>query len=168
MHIHLLRADITSLKVDAIVNPANPQLQHVGGVGRELLREGGKVIQRESASFGNVPVGSAVVTTGGNLLCKFVIHAVVPRMGEGDENMKLRAAVISSLEKAEELAISSVGLPPMGAGMFGFPFERCARVMIGATIDFRKNARSLQRVVYCLFGVEAYDVFARVLKELES
>src|ERR1051325_5443397 len=98
MDIELLRADITSLKVDAIVNPTNPQLQHVGGIGRVLVREGGEVIQRESAEIGSVPVGEAVVTTGGNLLCKFVIHAVAPRMGEGDEQRKRSEEHTSELQ----------------------------------------------------------------------
>jgi O-acetyl-ADP-ribose deacetylase (regulator of RNase III) len=107
-----------------------------------------------------------VAEQGGNLLCRFVIHAVIPRMGEGDEDAKLRAATIAALERAEELALASIGLPAMGAGAFGFSFERCARVMLGATIDFRPNARSLQRVVYCLFGAEPYAEFDRVLQEL--
>lgn len=148
MHIQLLRADITSIKVDAIVNPASPQVQVAG--------------------IGPLPVGSAVATPGGNLLCKFIIHAVVPRIGEGNEDAKLRAATQSALEKAEELAIASVGLPAMAIGAFGFPIERCARVMLGTAIDFRKRARSLQRAVFCLFGAEAYDAFQRVLRELDS
>lgn len=168
MDIQLLRADITSLKVDAIVNPANPQLQHVGGVGRDIVREGGREIQRESNGFGTVPVGHSVVTTGGNLLCKFVIHTVVPRLGEGDEDFKLRAATLSALEKAEEIAVGSVALPAMGTGTWGFTFERSARIMLGATLDFRHNARSLQRVVYCLFGRDPYEVFERVLQELST
>jgi O-acetyl-ADP-ribose deacetylase len=168
MHIQLLRADLTSLKVDAIVNPANPQMQHVGGLGREIVREGGPAIQKESATNEPLLPGTAIVTTGGNLLCRFVIHAVVPRMGEGDEDAKLRAATWAALEKAEELAIAAVAFPAMATGTFGFPFERCARVMLGTTIDFRPRARSLQRVVYCLFGKDPHDIFTRVLKELES
>lgn len=168
MDIELLRADITSIKVDAIVNPTNPQLQHVGGIGRVLVREGGEVIQRESSEIGSVPVGEAVVTTGGNLLCKFVIHAVAPRMGEGDEDRKLRSSTISALQRGEDLAIASIAFPAMAAGIFGFPFDRCARVMLGATIDFRPQARSLRRAVYCLFGPEPYEVFARVLRELQG
>lgn len=168
MHIELLRADIKSLKVDAIVNPANPQMQHVGGIGRELVAAGGREIQEASAANAPLQPGTAVVTTGGNLLCRFVIHSVVPHMGEGDEDAKLRAATWAALEKAEELAIAAVALPAMATGAFGFSFERCARVMLGATIDFKPRARSLQRVVYCLFGQDPHDVFSRILKELES
>lgn len=168
MKIELLRADITSLKVDAIVNAANPRLQHMGGVAGAIVRQGGKVIEQESSRIGYVPVGNAVVTTGGNLLCKYVIHAVAPRMGEGNEDDKLRSATLSALQRGEELAVQSIAFPPMSTGIFGFPLERCARIMIGTMIDFRSRARSIKRVVFCLFGREPYEVFERILKEFGS
>ncbi len=147
MDIELLRADISSLKVDAIVNPASVQLI-AGHMPRPV-------------------VGDAIVIEGGNLFCKFVIHAVVPRLGEGDEEPKLRNATLSSLRRAEELALSSVAFPPMSAGVFGISYEECARIMIGTAVDFRGQARSLRRVVFCLFGRDAYDDFERVLRNLE-
>ncbi len=147
MDIELLRADISSLKVDAIVNPASAQL---------------------IAGYAPRPaVGDAVITEGGNLFCKFVIHAVVPRLGEGNEEPKLRSATWSSLQRAEELALSSVAFPPMSAGVFGISYERCARIMLGTAVDFRAQARSVRRVVFCLFGRDAYDDFDRVLRELQ-
>jgi O-acetyl-ADP-ribose deacetylase (regulator of RNase III) len=138
MHIELLRADITSLKLDAMVNESAP---------------------------GSVPVGQATVTTGGNLLCRFIIHASVPRGGEDGVEAKLRAATMSALERAEELAISSVGMPPLGVQTL--PVERAAQIVLQAALDFRSHARSLQRVVFCLFGADAHDTFERVLRELE-
>jgi O-acetyl-ADP-ribose deacetylase (regulator of RNase III) len=147
MDIELLRADISSLKVDAIVNPASSQLL-----------------------AGHAPrpaVGDAIITEGGNLFCKFVIHAVVPRMGEGDEESKLRSATLASFRRAEELALSSIAFPPMSAGVFGLSYERCARIMLGAAVDFRGEARSVRRVVFCLFGAGAYDDFDRVLRDLQ-
>lgn len=146
MQIELIRADVTSLKVDAMVNPSDSQ-KHIAGLGY-------------------IPVGTALVSTGGNLLCKFIIHAAGPRMGEGDEDRKLRSATWAALQRAEELAVASVAFPAMSTGVFGFPIERSARVMLAATIDFRPHARSLQRVVYCLFGSEPYNEFERVLTEL--
>jgi len=137
MNLELLRADITSLKVDAMVNESAPS---------------------------TLPVGQATVTSGGNLLCKFVIHAAVPRAGEDNGHGKLRAAMLSALERAEELAISSVGIPLMGSQ--ALPLEEIATVMIQAALDFRSRARSLQRVVFCLFGAQAYDIFERLLREL--
>ena len=147
MNIELLRADISSLKVDAIVNPANPQLL---------------------AGYAPRPeVGQAIIMEGGNLFCKFIIHAVVPRVGEGNEESKLRSATWSSMQRAEELALSSVAFPAMSAGVFGISYERCARIMLGAAVDFRGQARSLRRIVFCLFGKDAYDDFDRVLRELQ-
>jgi len=144
MHIDLVRADITSLRADAIVNPNSSQLAH------------------------GADVGSATVSTGGNVLCKFVIQAVVPRLGEGDEDAKLRKATISSLERAEELAIESVAFPPMSSGVFGFSYERCAQIMLSAAIDFAPRARSLRRVFFALFGEQAYSDFERVLRGLQK
>ena len=141
MHIQLLRTDTTSLKVDALVYP------------------------EESPELAD---GRAVVTTGGNLLCRFVIHVKVARADEPDADAKLRQATIAALERAEELAIASVGLPAIGGGPFGFDTERCARVMLGATNDFKTRARSLQRAVFCLLGQEEFSTFERVLRELES
>lgn len=141
MQIQLLRTDTTSLKVDALVYP------------------------EEAAS--DLQDGRAVVTTGGNLLCRFVIHVKIANADESDADAKLRASTIAALERAEELAIASVGLPSVGAGgQFGFTTERCARVMLAATLDFRTRARSLQRAVFCLLGHEEYSIFERVLQEL--
>jgi O-acetyl-ADP-ribose deacetylase (regulator of RNase III) len=141
MHIHLLRTDTTSLKVDALVYP------------------------EEAPS--NLTDERAVVTTGGNLLCRFVIHLKVSRADEEDADEKLRAATIAALERAEELAVASVGLPAIGVGPIGFTTEHCARIMLEATIHFRAKARSLQRAVFCLLGAEEYATFERVLGELD-
>jgi O-acetyl-ADP-ribose deacetylase len=142
MQIQLLRTDTTSLKVDALVYP------------------------EEAPS--DLQDGRAVVTTGGNLLCRFVIHVKIAHATENDADAKLRAATLAALERAEELAIASVGVPSVGAGQFGFNTERCARVMLAATLDFRTRARSLQRAVFCLLGYDEYSTFERVLEELGS
>jgi O-acetyl-ADP-ribose deacetylase (regulator of RNase III) len=145
MHIELLRADITSLKVDAIINPASAS--------------------KPVAEFGSVPVGHAVVTSGGNVLCKFVIHAIVPRNGDGDEDAKLRNAMWAALKRAEELAIASVAIPPVPAP-FGFEPGRCSRVLMSTALDFRPHARSLQRLIFCAFSETSYGVLRQVLEEL--
>ena len=147
MKIELLRADISSIKVDALVYPS--QSRHIDGIGE-------------------VPAGSAVVTSAGNLLCKFVIHAIGPRSDEQDQEKVLRDATRSALERAEELAIASVAFMASRSGMFGFPIDFCAPVMLDATIAFRSRARSLQRVVYCLFGPDAYENFRRALDEVDN
>ncbi|MFZ0326669.1 MAG: macro domain-containing protein [Nitrososphaeraceae archaeon] len=109
--IRLVKGDITERKVDAILNAANSYLRHGGGVAAAIVRKGGATIQQESNKIGFVPVGSAAITTAGKLPCKAIIHAVGPRMGEGDENNKLRKAVRSSLVLASEKCFRSISLP---------------------------------------------------------
>ena len=142
MNIQLLRVDIASMKVDAIVAPTDPQAHESNG--------------------------RAVVVTGGNLLARFIIHVHVPNADDTDADGLLRAATLAALERAEELAIASVGLPAVATGPFGFSTERCARVMLAATLQHRSRARSLQRAVFCLFGPEEYAIFERVLGEIEQ
>src|SRR3990172_5133128 len=103
--IRLASADLTERDVDAIVNAANSHLQHGGGVAGAIVRKGGRIIQDESNKIGFVPVGNAVITTGGTLKARYVIHAVGPRMGEGDEDNKLKGAITSvlALATAKEL-----------------------------------------------------------------
>lgn len=144
MEIQLLRADINSLKVDAIVAPADPA-----------------AADREAANDGR-----AVVVTGGNLLARFVIQVHVPNAADPDADAKLHAATIAALERAEELAVASVGLPAIATGPWEFTSERCAKVMLAAAIEHRSSARSLQRLVFCLFGAKEYAAFERALGEL--
>ena len=141
MQIQLIRADITSLKVDAMASP-NP----------EALSQNGR----------------ATVVTGGNLLARFVSEVPVPRGEDENADAKLRDSTRDALERADELAVATIGLPVLGKRSLGFTTERCARVMVRAALDFRTRARSLQRVIFCLFGKEEYAVFESVLKELEG
>jgi histone H2A len=147
MNIQLLRADIASLKVDALVAPNDPKAH-------------------ERPAEGADHKGRAVVVTGGNLLARFIIHVHVPNVSDDDADAKLRAATLAALERAEELAIASIGLPAIATEPFGFSIEQCARIMLAATIQHRSRARSLQRAVFCLFGAEEYTVFEKVLGEL--
>ncbi|MDP2278164.1 MAG: macro domain-containing protein [Nitrospirota bacterium] len=100
--LSLVQGDITERDVDAIVNAANSHLRHGGGVAGAIVRKGGQVIQDESDSIGFTPVGTAVITGVGKLTARFVIHTVGPRMGEGDEDNKLKNAVLSTLRLASE------------------------------------------------------------------
>lgn len=166
MKIEIIQADITSVSVDAIVNAANSHLQHGAGVAGAIVRQGGPEIQKESDAIGFVPVGQAVVTGAGNLPARYVIHAVGPRMGEGDEDVKLRSATLASLERAEELKIGSLALPAISAGIFGYPIDRCARVMLSALREFEPRATSLKRIVFCLRGQPAWDTFEQARREM--
>jgi O-acetyl-ADP-ribose deacetylase (regulator of RNase III) len=134
--LQLVHGDITEEHVDAIVNAANCYLKHGGGVAAAIVRKGGKVIQEESDKIGYVPVGEVAMTTAGALNAKAVIHAVGPQWGEGNEDEKLRRAVYNSLKLANEKGFCSIAIPAISAGIFGFPKDRCAMIMLQTILDF--------------------------------
>jgi O-acetyl-ADP-ribose deacetylase (regulator of RNase III) len=113
--------DMTSEKVDAIVNAANTHLAHGGGLAGAIVAKGGQVIQDESERVAPVPVGGAAVTRAGDLPCRWVIHAVGPIWGSGDEERLLRSAVRASLDEADRLGAVSLALPAISTGIFGYP-----------------------------------------------
>jgi O-acetyl-ADP-ribose deacetylase (regulator of RNase III) len=159
--MRLISADITERDVDAIVNAANTRLQHGGGVAGAIVRKGGRIIQEESDAIGHVPVGSAATTTAGRLKARHVIHAVGPRMGEGDEDSKLRRAMRSVLELAAQNGLTSISVPAVSAGIFGFPKDRCAKILVGETVDFltSKPESTLGLVEFCIIDQETYAFF---------
>lgn len=166
--LELVEGDITEQQADAIVNAANSELILGAGVAGAIRAKGGSAIQEACDKIGHCLVGGAVITTGGNLPAAHVIHAVGPRMGEGDEDSKLRAATRSSLQVAEDNGLRSITFPAISAGIFGFPIERCAEIMLSTTSQFLEQNSKLKKVVFCLYGQEAYAVFARKLKNLQS
>jgi O-acetyl-ADP-ribose deacetylase (regulator of RNase III) len=166
--LELLDGDLTELDTDAIVNAANAQLILGGGVAGAIRRKGGPQIQAECNKIGGTFVGGAVITTGGNLKAKHVIHAVGPRMGEGNEDQKLKNATLNSLKVADENNLKSISFPAISTGIFGFPIGRCAEIMLQTTIDYLKGKTGLQRVVFCLFGRDSYEVFENQLKKETS
>jgi O-acetyl-ADP-ribose deacetylase (regulator of RNase III) len=150
--LRLVQGDITDRDVDAIVNAANSHLQHGGGVAGAIVRKGGQVIQEESDKIGFTPVGTAVITGAGKLPARFVIHAVGPRMGEGDEDNKLKNAVKSSLMLASEKGLKSISIPAISSGIFGFPKDRCAKILVGESERFFKENKdtSLHAIEFCI------------------
>jgi O-acetyl-ADP-ribose deacetylase (regulator of RNase III) len=157
----LVDGDITSEKVDAIVNAANSHLQHGGGVAGAIVRKGGKVIQEESNRIGYVKVGEVALTTAGNLPAGYVIHAVGPRWGEGDEDTKLEQAVENSLKLAENRKFNTVSLPAVSSGIFGFPKDRCAKIILKTIRNFLENHpdSSIREVRICLFDENTQQAF---------
>ncbi|NIP25996.1 MAG: O-acetyl-ADP-ribose deacetylase [Phycisphaerae bacterium] len=156
------------MQTDAIVNAANAQLVLGGGVAGAIRKKGGPKIQQECNKIGGTFVGGAVITTGGNLKAKYVIHAVGPRMGEGNEDEKLKNATLNSLKVADENNLKSIAFPAISTGIFGFPIQRCADTMLTTAIDYLKSQTNLQRIVFCLFGKESYQVFENQLNKQVS
>jgi O-acetyl-ADP-ribose deacetylase (regulator of RNase III) len=166
--LELVQGDITELDTDAIVNAANERLAHGGGVAGVISRRGGSAIQRESDAWvrqhGPVRTGSAAITTAGNLSARYVIHAVGPVYDGTPRSAELLAsAVRAALQTADEHGLQSVALPAISTGIFGYPLEEAAGVMLRAAIAYLEGETGLERVVFCLYGRPAFDIFAREL-----
>jgi O-acetyl-ADP-ribose deacetylase (regulator of RNase III) len=158
--IELVQGDITELATDAIVNAANAQLQLGGGVAGAIRRKGGPAIQAECDRHGPIRVGQAAITTGGGLKARHVIHAVGPRMGvDRPEDELLASATRSSLKLADEHGLKSIAFPAISTGIFGYPIERCATVMLETAIEHLNGPTGLERVVFCLYTADDYAVF---------
>jgi O-acetyl-ADP-ribose deacetylase (regulator of RNase III) len=162
--LELVEGDITDLEVDAIVNAANEQLQLGTGVAGAIRAKGGPSIQEECNRIGSTPVGTAVMTGAGNLKARRVIHAVGPRMGDGDEDKKLAAAVRAALALADRRGMKSIALPAISTGNFGFPMDRAARITLTEVHRFLQGGTKLDRVVLCLHGDETFAIFKRELR----
>jgi O-acetyl-ADP-ribose deacetylase (regulator of RNase III) len=163
--LQLVRGDITAETTDAIVNAANAYLQHGAGVAGAILRRGGPAIQRESEAWiqrhGPVSHAAPAWTSGGDLACRIVIHAVGPVWGDGDEDASLAEAVAGSLQRADQLSLTSISFPAISTGIFGFPKERAANVMFGAIRSYLQKESGLKLVRLVLFDTETIAAFEK-------
>lgn len=165
--IQIVQGDITIEEVDVIVNAANEHLQHGGGVARTISKRGGPEIQVESNEWvrtkGPVDHAHPAWTSGGNLPAKYVIHAVGPVWGDGNEDAKLTEAVNGSLRVADELELESVAFPAISTGIFGFPKERAASVILTSIENyFQNNASGVKVIKLVLFDQPTVDAFLNV------
>jgi O-acetyl-ADP-ribose deacetylase (regulator of RNase III) len=169
--LEIVQGDITLETVDVIVNAANTHLEHGAGVAGAIVRKGGPVIQAESSQWvrehGPVTHTKPAFTHAGNLACRFVIHAVGPVWGEGDEDKKLRAAIHGSLHLADQLGAVSIAFPALSTGIFGFPKGRAAQVIIAGILDFIEQTptSSLKLIRLVLFDQETVQVFLKVWEQ---
>lgn len=167
--ISLVKGDITERRVDAIVNAANSFLKHGGGVAGAIVRKGGKEIQTESDKIGYVPVGSSVITTSGNLPCSAVIHAVGPKMGEGDEDSKLSKVIISVLKTASQKKFKTISIPAISSGIYGFPKDKCADILMNESLNFfLKSKTSLQNIEFCIIDDETLMHFKNTIQKIKN
>ena len=163
--LELVRGDITQEQVDAIVNAANDTLAHGGGVAAIIARKGGPAINRESRAWveehGPVAHDEPAYTTGGDLPCEYVIHAVGPVWGSGNEDEKLAGAIAGSLRRAEELNLASIAFPAISTGIFGFPKDRAAGIFYETiAAHFEDNPGSpVQLVRLTLYDQPTVDAF---------
>ena len=164
--IELARADITTLRVDAIVNAANEALQLGAGVAGAIRQRGGASIQEECDRLGTCAVGDAVVTGAGKLPVKWVIHAVGPvwRGGEYAEEMLLALALRSAFKRAEEIGAKSIAVPAISTGVFGFPVRRAAEISVASARAFSTEAKTVERIVFALPDKQVLAAFETALE----
>ncbi len=158
--LHLVLGDITELQVDAIVNAANEQLILGAGVAGAIRRKGGSVIQEECNRIGGTFTG------GGLLKATYVIHAVGPRAGDNDADKKLASATKNCFRLAEEKGLKSIAFPAISTGVFGFPAERCALIMLMETVEFLQTKTTLKDIYFCLWGKSVFEIFERQMQQL--
>jgi O-acetyl-ADP-ribose deacetylase (regulator of RNase III) len=165
MALEVREGDIAAVEVDAVANAANDRLWMGAGVAGALKRAGGDAIEREAMAQGPIPLGSAVATGAGRLPAQWVIHGAV--MGQDlRTNVELvRCTTRSCLELADELGCRSLALPAFGTGVGGFPLGECAAVMVEEARGF--EPRSLERVIFAVFGRDAYEAFSSALSSPE-
>ncbi len=163
--ISLVSGDITLLDVDAIVNPANSALQLGAGVAGSVRDRGGPSIQRECDAIGRCAAGDAVVTGGGRLRARRVIHAVGPLGSDPEADRLLASACRAALERGEERGLSSIAIPAISTGVFGFPIDRAAKILVGAAREFAASHAKPEKIVFCLRDEAALEVFRRALDE---
>jgi len=168
--VRIVQSDLTREPVDAIVNTADGRLAHGGGVAGAIVRAGGREIQRESDEWvtqrGPVPTGGAAITGAGRLPCRYVIHAVGPVWRDhGDEDELLASAVTSALELAAEYNLKTISLPGISTGIFGFPKERGARVILRAVLAATETGR-LEEVNLTNIDAKTAGIFAAAAQEL--
>lgn len=161
--------DLTEEHVDAIVNAANAYLQHGGGVAGAIVRKGGSIIQHESDEWirlhQRVQHATPALTGAGNLPAKYIIHAVGPIWGEGEEDRKLMEAVKGALDLADSLHLESISFPAISTGIYGFPKERAARIIIYTIKQWmeHKSDPSIQLIRIILINENYYKLFVSEL-----
>ena len=168
----LISGDITEQETDAIVNAANSSLLGGGGVDGAIHRAGGRKILEECIKIrekqGGCKTGEAVITTGGNLKAKHVIHTVGPVWQDGSygEPELLASCYRNSLKLAVENGIRTVSFPSISTGAYGYPIDKAARIALKTVINFLKNNDFLDEVAFVLYGELAYQNYVDALKSL--
>jgi O-acetyl-ADP-ribose deacetylase len=165
--LELIEGDITQQDTEAIVNAANEELRVGGGVDGAINRAGGPKIQEEARKIGHCPTGQAVITTGGDLKARYVIHTVGPiyqdgRHGEPD---LLASAYRESLKLASAKGIKSVAFPSLSTGVYGYPVADAARSALQTVREYLQEHPEIELVRFVLFGKSTYEAYAKALEE---
>ncbi|HHW07943.1 MAG TPA: O-acetyl-ADP-ribose deacetylase [Clostridia bacterium] len=172
--VEIIQGDITKLAVDAIVNAANNSLLGGGGVDGAIHRAGGPAILEECMKIrekqGGCPTGEAVITTGGNLPAKYVIHTVGPvwRGGNRGEEQLLRNAYRNSLRLAVEHGVKTVAFPNISTGVYGYPKREAAQVALDEVVKFLREDSRLEKVIFVCFNRDNYEIYREIFDQLPN
>lgn len=168
--ISLVEGDITREQTEVIVNAANSRLAGGGGVDGAIHRVGGPIIMEECRKIGGCPTGKAVITSGGNLYARYVIHAVGPiyRGGDKNEAEMLAGAYQESLKLVSEKGLTSVAFPSLSTGAYGYPIKEAARIALKTVIDYATDSPSIKLIRFNLFGLKDYGIYEETFEELEK
>jgi len=172
--IRLVKGDITEQETDAIVNAANPSLMGGGGVDGAIHRKGGPKILEECKRIrkteypNGLPTGKAVITTGGNLKAKYVIHTVGPvwRGGKHEEPKLLAEAYLNSLRLAVSKGLKTVAFPSISTGAYGYPIEKACKIALKTVKEFLEKEDKLDEVVFVLFTQKDLEIYEKTVKEI--
>jgi O-acetyl-ADP-ribose deacetylase len=164
----LLEGDITAEQTDAIVNAANSRLMGGAGVDGAIHRAGGPSIMAECRKIGGCPIGQAVITTGGNLKARYVIHTVGPvyQGGMKGEAQLLKSAYLSSLRLAAAKGLKSISFPAISTGVYSYPIAEAAHIALKTAVDYLRENTDVETIRFCLFDRRTYDLFAGELTRL--
>ncbi len=164
--IDLIKENITKLNCDAIVNAANKSLLGGGGVDGAIHRAGGKEILKECKEIGGCDVGEAVITTGGDLNSKYVIHTVGPvwRGGNNNEEEMLKKAYLNSLKLAVKKQIKMIAFPNISTGVYRFPKEKSADIAVKTVNDFLSDNDTPEKVIFVCYDEENHKIYQKLLK----
>jgi O-acetyl-ADP-ribose deacetylase (regulator of RNase III) len=166
--IALACGDITEESTEAIVNAANEGLAGGAGVDGAIHRAGGPEIMAQCRKIGGCPTGQAVITTGGNLKAKYVIHTVGPiyRGGTSDEAKLLQSAYRESLNLALQNNLQSISFPAISTGVYGYPIDEAAHGALKICIDFARENTGIKLIRHILFNHRVYEIFSTEFKKL--
>jgi O-acetyl-ADP-ribose deacetylase (regulator of RNase III) len=166
--LEIVQGDITQQDIEAIGNAANSALAGGGGVDGAIHRAGGPAIMAElKAKYKGCPTGSAVITGGGNLKAKYVIHAVGPRYSGSPKDAELLSgAYRKSLELCSQHKISSIAFPSISTGIYGYPLKEASGIALKTVMDYLKDHPEIKLVRFVLFDSKTYLVYEEALEEL--